>query len=164
MAQLWLSDSRWNIDDLSWMELTLILLKFLKLLFIPVYLNCPHRMRLVIFADAFTRVFEAILPCNQDILAKELPILLSIDIFVSYCYQFYIQWILINVEIIAVYTVNSIVMYGDLLDTLKLCFLTLILMNIIYLCIALIRGRAAISRYQLHLAIFANLKFTHNLK
>ena len=71
------------------LEIVLVVMNHLKLLFIPVFMKYPQKMRLMFFADALTRISMALLPCNVDILARELPILLIIDIAAGHCYGFY---------------------------------------------------------------------------
>lgn len=52
-------------------------------------------MRSVCLVDATVRVLSALLPCDVDILARELPANLVIDIAVGYCFDFKRQFLLI---------------------------------------------------------------------
>ena len=69
-------------------ESIILAVKFVRLVMVPFYFKWPHIMRYVFVVDAIVRILSALLPCDVDILARELPANLVIDIAVGYCFDF----------------------------------------------------------------------------
>jgi len=73
----------------------ILAVKFVRLGMVPLYFKWPHIMRSVFLIDATVRVLSALLPCDVDILAREVPANIVIDIAVGYCFDFKCQLLLI---------------------------------------------------------------------
>ena len=158
------AESLWDSSQLFYIEVMAIVMRFSKVLLIPLYFKCPQSMRFLMIVDALDRIVFSLLPCDLILLVRDMPYILAIDIFCNYCLDFWASLAVLWVEIALIFTLNNMVNLEEPNESLKLCLLLFLVMTMIFVLLAVFVGSIFIKGYELAFVLRQDEKLTYNKK
>lgn len=158
------AESLWDSSQLFYIKVMAIVMRFSKVLLIPLYFKCPQSMRFLMIVDALDRIVFSLLPCDLILLVRDMPYILAIDIFCNYCLDFWASLAVLWVEIALIFTLNNMVNLEEPNESLKLCLLLFLVMTMIFVLLAVFVGSIFIKGYELAFVLRQDEKLTYNKK
>lgn len=144
-------------------EYMLLSSKFAKLILLPLYSKWPMLMRSLMVLDALTYMLEALLPNDVELLCTQMTAKITIQIFADYCTDFWPHFIVLIVQIIAIFSFNCLVMQGSVGTSARLGSAVLIVMISIYLIITGFFGQQILKRSESSIRVGKYYKLVKNL-
>ena len=144
-------------------EYVLLASKFAKLILLPLYSKWPVLMRSLMVLDALTCMLEALLPNDVELLCTQMTAKITIQIFADYCTDFWPHFIVLIVQIIAIFSFNGMVMQESVGTSARFGSAVLIVMISIFLIITAFFGQQILRRSELSIRVRQYYKLVKNL-
>ena len=149
-AEVWAANSDWDKEQIFNMKMVTILVRFSKILLVPMYFRYPQTMRFLFIFDALDRCMASFLPYDMILLAKDLPYVLTIDLIGNYCLDFSASLTALLIEIVMIFSLNVLAMKEEInIMSRFLFFFIFVMMIVIFVIVVAFFGFIVIKSIRL---------------